>query len=290
MLHCLVPRDLAGEVVEPLRAAFAEGPLTRVLVERRGARRRRGADRRAASVDFRTDRRRVRNAHGRRVAERRARACEAAAPQLPPELAPHAGRLRFVEVEPLDQTALDDADSARLVVRVQSGDREAFSEIYLRYFDAIYGYLRVALRDPHEAEDGTQEVFLQALRALPRYELRGQPPRRWLFRIARNHAIDRARRKRPELEDPAVLEAGIEAPQVEDELETFLSDATLIAHIERLPQAQREVLFLRYAAGFEAPEIAVMTQRTPAAVRQIHHRAIAELRRRLPQRELLATV
>ena len=286
MLHCLVPRDLAGEVAEQLRGELANGPLTRVLVERRRSERRRDVDRRDATASVRRELRRVRNQHGRRVADRRAKAVPAPRPSLGPQLQPHAERLRFVEVEPHDQTALDDADSARLVVRVQSGDREAFSAIYLRYFDAIYGYLRVALRDAHEAEDATQEVFLQALRAIPRYELRGQPPRRWLFRIARNHAIDRARRRRPDLADPSVLEARVEGV---DELETFLSDATLVAHIERLPDAQREVLFLRYAVGFEAPEIAVMTKRTPAAVRQIHHRAIAELRRRLPTPASLTT-
>jgi RNA polymerase sigma-70 factor (ECF subfamily) len=282
MLHCLVPGDLGEEVLEPLRGALSDHAPVRILVERRGRDRRRDDDRRGSEADVGRDRRRVRNRHGRRVADRRAAAQVAPVPALGPALAPYAERLRFVDVQPLDRTALDDAESARLVVRVQSGDREAFSEIYLRYFDPIYGYLRVALRDSHEAEDATQEVFLQALRALPRYELRGQPPRRWLFRIARNHAIDRSRRRRPELADPAVLEAQAEAPQTGDELETFLSDTTLIGHIARLPTAQREVLFLRYAAGFEAPDIAVMTRRTPAAVRQIHHRAITELRRRLP--------
>ena len=289
MLHCLVPRDLTAEVVELLRTELAAGPLTRIVVDRRGGERRRGCDRRAADGAAKRDRRRVRNAHGRRVADRRAEAREAPAPALGPRLAPYAHRLRFVEVDPVDQTAIDDAESARLVIRVQSGDREAFSEIYLRYFDAIYSYLRVALRDPHEAEDGTQEVFLQALRALPRYQLRGQPPRRWLFRIARNHAIDRGRRRRPDLEDPAVLEARNEGLEAESGFETGISDATLVAHIKRLPQAQREVLFLRYAAGFEAPEIAVMTHRTPAAVRQIHHRASSELRRRLPSADALVT-
>jgi len=244
-------------------------------------------DRRGAADGAERDRRRVRNAAGRRVADRRAAGRPAPVPALPPQLARHAARLRFVEVEPLPEIALQDADSGRLVVRVQAGDREAFSELYLRYFDGIYGYLRTALRDPHEAEDAAQDVFMQALRALPRYELRGQPPRRWLFRIARNQAIDRARRRRTAPEDPAVLEARVDG-EAEDAFAGVLSDAALVAHIQRLPEAQREVLFLRYAAGFEAQEIAAMTQRSAAAVRQLHHRAIVELRRRLPSADALA--
>ncbi|HEV2814258.1 MAG TPA: sigma-70 family RNA polymerase sigma factor, partial [Solirubrobacteraceae bacterium] len=206
-------------------------------------------------------------------------------PALPAPVAPHAQRIVFVDVEPVPKQAVEDADSARLVVRVQAGDRDAFSELYLRYFDGIYGYFVTALRDQHEAEDATQDVFMQALRAMPRYELRGQPPRRWLYRIARNQAIDRGRRRRCAPEDPTTLETRIDAAPADDAFDGMLSDAALIAHIGRLPHAQREVLFLRYAAGFDATEVAVMTNRSPAAVRQLHHRAITELRRRTPAAE-----
>jgi RNA polymerase sigma-70 factor, ECF subfamily len=281
MLHCLIPRHLAEDLLDPLRQSV---PAARVIVERRGRMRRRAVDRRGCGAGTSRDRRRVRNAAGRRVADRRASGRPATVPELPPALAKHAAAIRFVEVEPLPQAALDDADSGRLVVRVQAGDRDAFGQLYLRYFDGIYSYLRMALRDPHEAEDATQDVFMQALRALPRYELRGQPPRRWLFRIARNQAIDRGRRRRAAPQDPFTLEAQA-AGESDAGFDGVLSDAALVAHIGRLPEAQREVLFLRYAAGFEAPEIAVMTHRSPAAVRQLHHRAIAELRRRMPAAE-----
>src|SRR5829696_1840928 len=277
MLHCLVPRQVADEVLPSLRAALPTD--CRVLVERRMRLRRAAHDRRGETVTTGRERRCVRNLSGRRVADRRASGRPAGVPDLPPELA--RVDLTFVEVEPLTQVQLDDADSARLVVRVQAGDRDAFGKLYLRYFDSIYGYLRTALRDPHEAEDAAQDVFMQALRAIERYELRGQPPRRWLFRIARNQAIDRTRRRRSVPEDPATLELRL-AADPHDAFDDVLSDAALIAHIERLAAAQREVLFLKYAAGFDATEIAVMTKRSPAAVRQLHHRAIAELRRRMP--------
>src|SRR5687767_3049379 len=198
MLHCLVPRQVADEVTPLLRAALPTD--CRLHVERRMRMRRAAHDRRGDGAAARRERRHVRSASGRRVADRRASGRPAHAPPLPPELA--ALDLTFVEIEPLTQVQRDDADSARLVVAVQAGDRDAFGKLYLRYFDGIYGYLRTALRDPHEAEDAAQDVFMQALRAIPRYELRGQPPRRWLFRIARNQAIDRARRRRSTPEDP----------------------------------------------------------------------------------------
>src|SRR5437588_517470 len=59
----------------------------------------------------------------------------------------------------------------------------------------------------HEAEDATQQVFLQAMEALPRYELRAVPFRAWLFRIVRNYSIKHlAKHSRVEVEDPDELD------------------------------------------------------------------------------------
>ncbi|HEV3000131.1 MAG TPA: sigma-70 family RNA polymerase sigma factor [Solirubrobacteraceae bacterium] len=177
--------------------------------------------------------------------------------------------------------ALGPEDATRLVMRAKDGDREAFARLYAGHYDGIRRYLCCALRDVHEAEDAAQDVFVQALRALPRYEPRGYPLRRWLLRIARNVAVDRARRRRAAPADPAVLESRLHADPA-DRLGDVLSDHALRAHLARLPQAQRQVIFLRYAVGCDGNELATLTNRTPAAVRQIHHRAIAELRRRMP--------
>lgn len=174
-----------------------------------------------------------------------------------------------------------EADCARLMARAKAGDREAFGRLYARHFDAIRRYLCTALRDAHEAEDAAQDVFVQAFRALPQYESRGPGLRPWLFRIARNIAIDRARRRRSSPHDPAALEAHLDSDP-RDALDELLANAALKSHIARLPDAQREIVFLRYAGGFDGNELAQMTSRTPAAVRQLHHRALAELRRRVP--------
>jgi RNA polymerase sigma-70 factor, ECF subfamily len=173
------------------------------------------------------------------------------------------------------------ADDARLIARAQAGDRDAFARLYDRHYDPIRRYLCTALRDGHDAEDAAQDVFVHAFRALPRYEVRAQPLRRWLFRIARNVAIDRARRRRSSPQDPATMEACLGGGTTEA-IDAVLSAAALRTHLARLPQSQREILFLRYAAGLDPSELAALTQRTPAAVRQLHHRALVELRRRLP--------
>jgi RNA polymerase sigma-70 factor (ECF subfamily) len=156
-----------------------------------------------------------------------------------------------------------------LVAQAKAGDREAFARLYEGHYEAIRRYLCTALRETHEAEDAAQDVFVRALRALPDYE-------------PRNVAIDRARRKRSAPHDPVTFEERCDADPA-DALEGVLSKDALRAHIARLPEPQRQIIFLRYAAGYDGNELAALTNRTPAAVRQIHCRAIAELRRRMPE-------
>lgn len=186
---------------------------------------------------------------------------------------------RFVRARGVSPLADEDAESARLVRQLQLGDPDAFGRLYLRYFDRIYGYVRMALRDAHDAEDATQDVFAQAYRALPRFELRGQPVRGWLFRVARNVAIDRLRRRRTHPEAPMDLDGHGEAG-APDEADALRHDG-LLDQVRLLPDAQREVVVLRYAMEFTFPEIAEVTGRTPAAVRQMHQRAISTLRTKL---------
>jgi RNA polymerase sigma-70 factor (ECF subfamily) len=182
-----------------------------------------------------------------------------------------------------DGRAVDDAGIAALVERIQAGEREAFAELYARCFDSVYSYLHVMLRDTHEAEDATQQVFVKAMEALPRYRPQGPPFRAWLFTIARNHALSHLRKaNRVEPEDPSVLErhrdlmAAEEAPSL-----TGIADADLILFIERLPLAQRQVLALRFMLGLSVAETAEVLELNAGHVRTIQARALRFLRQRL---------
>jgi RNA polymerase sigma-70 factor (ECF subfamily) len=287
--YCLVPRELAEKLHEPLRRHFADDPSVEVVVERRADERRSAEDRRAADIERAKERRRILGAGGRRVADRRAAQVPAAdyvPPALPRRLRGHADRLVFVERILPSAQKREDEEAARMVVRFQAGDREVFAELYLQYFNAVYTYLRVIFRgDPHRVEDLTQQVFTNALAALDRYERRKQPFRAWLFIIARNLALDEFNRSsKSDITDPVELARRHEAATHEDtslEALTWISDRELLMLIERLPLPQRQVLVLRHMLDLDTPEIARILERTPADIRTLDHRGRRFLEQRL---------
>jgi RNA polymerase sigma-70 factor (ECF subfamily) len=169
-------------------------------------------------------------------------------------------------------------------VRLQSGDRHAFDQLYTRYYDRVYAYARVALGDPHEAEDVTQQVFANAIQALPRYQVRDDFPfRGWLFRIARNNVYRAlSRNGRARAEEPEQLDRRLEMTTAEDVADVdWLSDNDLAVLVERLPLAQRQVILLRYLFEMRTDEIAKALDRSPVSVRMLEHRAIRALEARL---------
>jgi RNA polymerase sigma-70 factor (ECF subfamily) len=138
--------------------------------------------------------------------------------------------------------------------------------------------MRLALRTADEAEDATQHVFLSVLEALPKYERRTQPFRAWLFRIARNHAVDRLReRGRLDIEEPARLDLLAEPRGEDPRTLDWLSDHDMLVFIERLPLTQRQVLVLRFMLDLSTAEIADVLDRSQASVRQLQSRALRRL-------------
>jgi RNA polymerase sigma factor (sigma-70 family) len=283
-VYCIVPGDVADELYDVLVQWFADDPAVTVVIDSRRRDRRRG-ERREQSEAAAQDRRSILHRAGRRFSERRALGVEVAGHRLPRQARAHADRIRFLErLEPTRIDALD-RDSGRLVARVQAGERAAYDELYLRYFTAVYRYARVIVRDDHEAEDITQETFIAALDALPRYEIRRDRPFRvYLLSIARNRAVDHRRKHLPMgVESPEQVTRLREALQPEDPLGDlgWISDADLEAIVGRLPLQQRQALVLRFALGFSHEEVARILELSPQASRNLQHRALAFIRARL---------
>src|SRR5919205_2368047 len=85
---------------------------------------------------------------------------------------------------------------ARAIAGAKQGDVSALHFLYVRYADDVQGYVESIVRDRHEAEDITQNVFAKLLSAIARYEQREVPFAAWLLRIARTAALDYLRDRR----------------------------------------------------------------------------------------------
>jgi RNA polymerase sigma-70 factor (ECF subfamily) len=301
-VYCLIPPDLAALVEERLRSFYADDPAVEVLVERRTtADRRGGSDLRSAllAVPAEDDDGRTVPARERRGADRRTPEVPLPPRRLPRGVRRHAGELRFFARAERNGRGRHDADAQRLVLRFQSGDRSAFDVLYTRYYDPIYRYARVSLRDAHMAEDIAQQTFTAVLKALPRYEVRaGTPFRAWLFHIARNEVLMYRRREGiVEQEDPQALDANGRhadgrraatnghARQADGHLGAkafdWITDCDLMMLLHRLPDAQRQTVTLRYLLGLTTHETAHTLERSAEAVRQLEHRGLRFLRERL---------
>jgi RNA polymerase sigma-70 factor, ECF subfamily len=178
--------------------------------------------------------------------------------------------------ERADPGSLDDS---ALLAQARSGDQRALEKLYRRNWRPVYRSFARYTKDPAEAEDLTQEVFLRAFRALPQYADRGVPYLGYLLRIATNLARDRWRTGPPRVVPVGnVPDWPAPGPGPDGLAEQSDRRAALLRALDGLRPDQRTVLRLRILEGRSSAEVGALTNRSPAAVRQISSRALASLR------------
>jgi RNA polymerase sigma-70 factor (ECF subfamily) len=157
---------------------------------------------------------------------------------------------------------------------------EQFSALYRAHLRDVYSYSYYRVGNHHDAEDLTEQTFLQAYRHFERAlrESDGRPLRPWLIRIAHNLAAnyyrDRSRRPQTALDDAGELSAAHTTEAIVEDREDL---ARILACVQDLPDDRREALIMRFALGMDNQEIARALGRSDGATKVLLHRAIRQL-------------
>lgn len=181
--------------------------------------------------------------------------------------------------ERLDKTGSDSG----LISRAQSGDVDAFGELYQRYVSPIYRYIRMRVQETRTAEDLTEMVFLRSFEALPTYRERGHPFSAYLYRVARNILVDHYRSNRADVPlDEVDLDDG-EQGALEDGLIRQDRDRAIRKALASLPSEYQEVIRLRVAMALPTSTVAEWMRRSEGSVRVLLHRALKALRKKVDE-------
>ncbi|TAM91637.1 sigma-70 family RNA polymerase sigma factor [bacterium] len=141
-----------------------------------------------------------------------------------------------------------------LLGRVASGDAAAFSALYDRYGDLVYGVARRILRSPEQAQDVTQSVFLK-IWSRPQL-FTGGSFGAWVARVARNASLDVVRSSAVRLREPEIPPTLAATGELEETVFADVDREIIVRAVASLPEAERVAIEQAYFGGLTYREVA----------------------------------
>ena len=173
------------------------------------------------------------------------------------------------------------------VDRARRGDQAALADLYDWYMARIFRYAKARLGNTAEAEDLTEEVFLKMLSAISDFHWKDVPFSSWIFRIAHNQVASHFRK--------TAQRGGPSSDLSEDMVDwrdgpaAAVEQSITIEEVRRatgtLPEAQRDVIVLRFAVGLSITETAKALGKREGNVKALQHKAVAKLQKMLAPEE-----
>lgn len=153
------------------------------------------------------------------------------------------------------------ASLATLLQRCARGDEESFAEVYDLTARRVHGLVLRVVRDPAQAEEVTQEVYLQAWRAAASYDETKGSALSWLMTLAHRRAVDRVRAaEAASRQDTTYHQRSQTVPHdtTSEAAESSIEARRVRAALAELTTVQREALELAYFGGYTHTEVATM--------------------------------
>ena len=162
----------------------------------------------------------------------------------------------------------------QLLIHIAGGEREALAELYQRTRAAVYGLALSYLKNAHDAQDLTQDVYVQVWDCAEQYRLTGSPMG-WLLAVCRNLCLMRLRREErhaalseEEWDAIPARECGLDADE----------RALLQGALASLTDEERRVVLLHAVTGLKHREIAALLELPLPTVLSKYHRALKKMR------------
>jgi len=178
---------------------------------------------------------------------------------------------------------LDSCTDIELIDSAKGGNALAFAVLYDRYADRVYRHVTYRIGPRPECDDITQQTFLKAWQAIPRYRVTDVPFVAWLLTIAHNLVVSYYRSKRDH--EPITPDFQKPDDNADPQAEVEQRDRQMAVRlaIGRLKPEFQQVVAMRYLEELDYPHIAQQIGKKEATVRVILHRALQQLRRELPE-------
>jgi len=176
-------------------------------------------------------------------------------------------------------------DVTTLIARCRQGDALAWEALVRGHQGRILGLARHYMRDPEEARDVAQEIFIRVYERLDSFQ-GSEKFVPWMLSLARNCCIDRLRRLKvrtpdhavPIEEDPQIPAEGLTAEQ---DAQRGERSALLYAALDKMSETNREIILLKEIQGLKIEEISTMLSVPVGTVKSRSNRARNELARRI---------
>ena len=184
---------------------------------------------------------------------------------------------RLAHIEPASTTA---GTVIVLLQRVAARDREAFSALYAATSAKLYGIIVRIVKRREIADEILQEVYVQIWQRAGQFDAAKGSPITWMVAIARNRALDEARRKKAvSIEDtPEALDVASDEEYPLDRVERSQQLLRLSQCLEALDNNRRDVVLLAYREGMSRQALGQRFSRPPATIKSWLRRSLLQLR------------
>ncbi|MFC1632545.1 RNA polymerase sigma factor [Patescibacteria group bacterium] len=184
-------------------------------------------------------------------------------------------------------------EERQLIEEAQNGKKYALGKLFKEYYPRVFGYLRKRITTDELAEDLSARTFEKVVENLPRFKARKNTSfKSWVFQIATNEMRQYYRKASTKREfaseKPEKHKAGRIVPDYTQKLTGEQSAKVLQHAIQNLPQADQEILVLRFFEGFDTKEIAEILNIRSGAVSTRLHRALKRVRKEITGTEELS--